>query len=225
MAMDDDQTNYLLNWTYLYQQKSMDEATQSLVLTMELQEARLKAEDDLKSRDQQILHLKDLLSIAIEERDEARENCRKMLLEKQLVQQKLQRQSAPHSAISSIEDDPRRGFSDSDESIVSSPEAEPDFPVPIDRPLPEKGKFLQAVMKAGPLLQTLLLAGPLPQWRHPPPPVDAHLIPPPPVVVPPSSTHFLHQDSLHGNINNCGRITRKRSAMECSDEYQTVVLQ
>ncbi|KAL8507215.1 hypothetical protein ACS0TY_017940 [Phlomoides rotata] len=94
-----------------------------------------------------------------------------MLLEKQLVQQQLQRQSAPHSAISSIEDDPRRGFSDSNESIVSSPEAEPDFPVSIDRPLSEKGKFLQAVMKAGPLLQTLLLAGPLPQWRHPPPPV------------------------------------------------------
>ncbi|XP_035843303.1 probable receptor-like protein kinase At2g23200 [Helianthus annuus] len=48
--------------------------------------------------------------------------------------------------------------------------------------LPEKRKFLEAVMKAGPLLQNLLLAGPLPHWCHPPPPLDAYRIPPPPVV-------------------------------------------
>ncbi|XP_031486161.1 uncharacterized protein LOC116254743 isoform X3 [Nymphaea colorata] len=37
------------------------------------------------------------------------------------------------------------------------------------KPLPEKGKLLQAVLEAGPLLQTLLIAGPLPRWRNPPP--------------------------------------------------------
>ena len=37
------------------------------------------------------------------------------------------------------------------------------------KPLPQKGKLLQAVMDAGPLLHTLLLAGPLPTWRNPPP--------------------------------------------------------
>ncbi|XP_050367673.1 uncharacterized protein LOC126786016 isoform X2 [Argentina anserina] len=37
------------------------------------------------------------------------------------------------------------------------------------RPLPQKGKLLQAVMDAGPLLQTLLVAGPMPRWRNPPP--------------------------------------------------------
>lgn len=36
------------------------------------------------------------------------------------------------------------------------------------RPLPEKGKLMQAVMNAGPLLQTLMVAGPLPRWRNPP---------------------------------------------------------
>ncbi|XP_019159842.1 PREDICTED: uncharacterized protein LOC109156431 isoform X2 [Ipomoea nil] len=36
------------------------------------------------------------------------------------------------------------------------------------KPLPEKGKLLNAVLEAGPLLQTLLLAGPLPRWRNPP---------------------------------------------------------
>ena len=38
-----------------------------------------------------------------------------------------------------------------------------------NRPLPEKGKLVDAVMKAGPLLQRLLVAGPLPLWKNPPP--------------------------------------------------------
>lgn len=37
------------------------------------------------------------------------------------------------------------------------------------KPLPEKGRLLQAVMEAGPLLHTLLVAGNLPQWKNPPP--------------------------------------------------------
>ncbi|KAF8397545.1 hypothetical protein HHK36_016463 [Tetracentron sinense] len=45
------------------------------------------------------------------------------------------------------------------------------------RPLPQKGRLLQAVIEAGPLLQTLLVAGPLPQWRNPPP-LQPLLIPP-----------------------------------------------
>ncbi|URE01270.1 hypothetical protein MUK42_19295 [Musa troglodytarum] len=39
-----------------------------------------------------------------------------------------------------------------------------------NKPLPQKGKLLQAVLEAGPTLQTLLLAGSLPRWRNPPPP-------------------------------------------------------
>lgn len=46
------------------------------------------------------------------------------------------------------------------------------------RGLPEKGRLLEAVVRAGPLLQTLLLAGPLPQWRHPPPALQSFEIPP-----------------------------------------------
>ncbi|KAG6436352.1 hypothetical protein SASPL_101248 [Salvia splendens] len=145
---------------------------------MELQETRVRADQDLKSRDAQILRLKELLAAAIKERDEARENCKKILLEKILVHQ-----SAPNSVISSIEDEPAKGIdglssSDCEESIASSPDR---MPVELIKgPLPEKGKLLQAVVKAGPLLQTLLLAGPLPQWRHPPPVVDPYQIPPPP---------------------------------------------
>ena len=36
------------------------------------------------------------------------------------------------------------------------------------RPLPPKGKLLDAVKEAGPLLETLIVVGPLPTWRNPP---------------------------------------------------------
>ncbi|KAH9610964.1 hypothetical protein KSS87_006055 [Heliosperma pusillum] len=36
------------------------------------------------------------------------------------------------------------------------------------RPRPHQGKFLKAVLEAGPLLQTLMVAGSLPKWRNPP---------------------------------------------------------
>uniref|UniRef100_A0A3Q7IRA1 Uncharacterized protein n=1 Tax=Solanum lycopersicum TaxID=4081 RepID=A0A3Q7IRA1_SOLLC len=65
--------------------------------------------------------------------------------------------------------------------------------VVIKKPLPEKGKFLQAVMEAGPLLQTLLLAGPLPQWQHPPPQLNSIDIPP--VTIASPTPRLLHQDS------------------------------
>ncbi|KAL8525352.1 hypothetical protein ACS0TY_014832 [Phlomoides rotata] len=231
------QRSLLLNWTYFHQEKSMDELRQSLLLNMELEETRLKAEGEIKMRDEEIAQLKHLLRAAIKERDEAQEECQKVLYQKVLLEKQLH-QSAPNSGLSSIEDDPRRvldynnGFSssDCDESIVSSPhhapppppETELEFPIAVDRPLPEKGKFLQAVIKAGPLLQTLLLAGPLPQWRHPPPPLDTYQIPPPPVVIPPP----INQESF----NNCGSMNRKRGLSESSDssiefKYQRIVLQ
>ncbi|CAI9781480.1 unnamed protein product [Fraxinus pennsylvanica] len=199
----DNQTSFHLSW------KSMDEMRLSLQLqTMELEDTRLEAQEEIKVRDCEVAPLKDILK----ERDD-------ILFEKLLLQQQ---QSASNSEISTIEDDHPRGgidsnngFSSSDceESIVSSPlqlppqlpaEPELELPIPIviDRPLPEKGKLLQAVMKAGPLLQNLLLAGPLPQWGHPPPPLDTYQIPPPPVIVPPPAipTRFINKDSFHNII-------------------------
>ncbi|XP_073027764.1 uncharacterized protein [Primulina eburnea] len=248
-----------VNWTYFYQEKSMDELRHSLVLTMELEETRLNAQEELRNRDDQILQLKSLLNRAIEERDEAKEKCQNVFFQKLLLQQQLEKQqchqSAPHSGISGVEDDPRRGIdsnngfssSDSDESIVSSPqqlsppltapppppqpavEAGQGLPIVPDRPLPEKGKLLQAVMKAGPLLQTLLLAGPLPRWRNPPPPLDTYQIPPPPVVIPSPSPlptlpsliplPSIYQDSLHYDIDfkSNVNVNRKRGLSEGSD--------
>ncbi|KAL3838777.1 hypothetical protein ACJIZ3_023368 [Penstemon smallii] len=193
----DNQRGLLLNWNCFYQDKSMDEIIrQSLFLTMELEDAKLKAQEELKNKDEQISQLKELLETAILERNEAQENFQKLFLEKQ------------HSENSKMEDEPTRviesnnGFSSSDcgESIVSSPKPQVSVPIMVDRELPEKGKLLEAVMKAGPLLQTLLLAGPLPQWRHPPPPLEIYQIPPPPVVIPSQLPLSVHQDSLIDNV-------------------------
>ncbi|KAJ4979524.1 hypothetical protein NE237_010304 [Protea cynaroides] len=216
--------------------------------------------------------LQDLLSRAIRERDEAQDKCQRLLVEKLLFlqQQHLRQpqQTTPLSGISSIEDEARRGdsntgisSSDCEESIVSSPVMDPIPPPPLqppppvttaastmatvqlssEKPLPEKGKLLQAVMKAGPLLQTLLLAGPLPQWRHPPPQLDSFEIPPVAITSPPPPTptpQLLQLDSvigINGEVNNCSGslVKRKRGglmACEGSDsstntKYQRVVLQ
>ncbi|KAF7805646.1 putative basic-leucine zipper transcription factor R [Senna tora] len=239
----DTQRGPLLTWAYYCQGKlqSMEELRQSLLYTsLELEQTRAAVGEELRKRDDQLLNLKDLLNKAIKERDEAQDKCQTLLLEKLVFQHQQQNAPAPLSGISSIEDEPRRGFdsnnglssSDCEESIVSSPLIDP-FPQPQlpqstieltpDKPLPEKGKLLQAVMKAGPLLQTLLLAGPLPQWRHPPPPLESFEIPPVTIPAP-------HQDSFM-NATNCGRVSRKRvlcegSESECPTDtkYQRLVL-
>ncbi|KAI4334337.1 hypothetical protein L6164_019042 [Bauhinia variegata] len=259
----DNQRNPLLSWAFYCQGKSVEELRHSLLYTtLELEQTRAAVQDELRKRDDQLVQLKDLLSNAIRERDEANDKCQKLILEKLVLQQ----QTAPLSGISSIEDEPRRGIdsnnglssSDCEESIVSSPiidhlpqlqlpppattpvpprpsMAEPTIELMPDQPLPEKGKLLQAVMKAGPLLQTLLLAGPLPQWRHPPPPLESFEIPPVTIPSPPPPpAQLFHQDSL-ANINsssnpiNCGRVSRKRVFCEGSDsptetKYQRLVL-
>ncbi|KAJ8557543.1 hypothetical protein K7X08_003168 [Anisodus acutangulus] len=86
--------------------------------------------------------------------------------------------------------------SDCDENnVVSPPSLVQDSmeKVVVKKPLPEKGKFLQAVMEAGPLLQTLMLAEPLPQWQHPPPQLNSIDIPP--VTINSPTPRLLHQDS------------------------------
>ena len=240
--------------------QNMEELSHSLVrTTLELETMRLAAQEELRRRDDQLAYLKDLLNRTIRERDEAQDKCQRLL---SLLQNHHQ-QTANLSGISSIEDEPRRGIdsnngfssSDCEESIVSSPVIEPVPPPPpppppqlqqqpsmpeaalqlvSDKPLPEKGKLLQAVMKAGPLLQTLLLAGPLPQWRHPPPHLESFEIPPVTIPSQPHPQPLLQQDSLINSrpINNnidCGRIDRKRALCEDSDtsietKYQRVAL-
>ncbi|KAL1819010.1 hypothetical protein ACET3Z_013879 [Daucus carota] len=240
-----EQQSPLLSWPYYFQGKTMEELSQSLLMTtLELETTRIRAQEEMKLRDDQLLQLADMLEQTIRDRDEAQEKCQQLLFDNLLLQQQQMQpqqhfhpktQRAPHSGISSLQDDPRNGTlssSDCEESIVSSSseEKDEDFYLPLltNKPLPENGKFLQAVMKAGPLLNTILLAGPLPNWQHPPPPLDSHQIPLPPVIVPqpslalPEHHHVHHQDSFMdvtttNNISKFVVINKKRSFSEVID--------
>ncbi|PWA94061.1 hypothetical protein CTI12_AA019050 [Artemisia annua] len=162
---------------------------------MELESTRIKAEQQLKLKNEELSHLKNLLKIAITEKTEAQALYKNLLKIATTV-------APPYSAVSSISDEQEpitnHGFSSSDceESIVSSPVPENPFPADQDfgfpvKGLPENGRFLEAVMKAGPLLQNLMVAGAMPLWRHPPPAVDVRRIPPPPVVAAPVVSYLL----------------------------------
>ncbi|KAJ0511086.1 hypothetical protein HanIR_Chr11g0548031 [Helianthus annuus] len=186
----EDQSNFLLDWSFFSRGKSVEELTQSLLITtMELEAARFKALEELKLKDTELTQLKHLLQTAINEKLEAQNRYQTLLHHRQTTAP-----PPPHSVHSASTDD---HVSDCDESIVSSSITEPpvhftppeispenhELRVPAKK-LPENGKFLEAVVKAGPLLQNLLLAGPLPHWRHPPPALETYQIPTPPVVVP-----------------------------------------
>uniref|UniRef100_A0A1J3CCF7 Uncharacterized protein n=1 Tax=Noccaea caerulescens TaxID=107243 RepID=A0A1J3CCF7_NOCCA len=250
-----DQSNALLTWTYFSHGKTAEELRQTLVYaTLELEQTKLVAQEELRKRDEQLIHLEDVLTKTLKERDEAIEKCHNLLFDNLLLQQQKQNQNQnqnqitpPLSGASSIDDEqlqPRQqqqqqnlnsnksfSSSDTEESIMSPSVIDPVTTMNqasqgeimatllLEKPLPEKGNLLQAVLKAGPLLQTLLLAGPLPQWRHPPPPLETSEIPL--VTVPPPQ----FQSSI---VNNgCGNSNKKRafssSHGSCSEtKYQKV---
>ncbi|CAE6075156.1 unnamed protein product [Arabidopsis arenosa] len=219
----------------------MEELRQTLVYTsMELEQTKLVAQEELRKRDEQLINLEDVLTKTLKERDEALEKCHQLLFNNLLLQQKQQQNqkqehvTPPLSGASSIIEDEQvqpqqpqlnsnKSFSSSDteESIMSPSVIDPvtmnqQIEVSGDelmatllpeKPLPEKGKLLQAVIKAGPLLQTLLLAGPLPQWRHPPPPLETSEIPP--VTIPPPQ--FQN--------NGCGNSNKKRAFSISNETY------
>ncbi|KAJ8759173.1 hypothetical protein K2173_004180 [Erythroxylum novogranatense] len=97
-----------------------------------------------------------------------------------------------------------------------------------DKPLPEKGKLLQAVKEAGPLLKNLLLAGPLPQWQHPPPQLNSVEIPP--VAISSPTAKLVRQDSfnsLHGCLSKNKRsleLCESPDASSPSSKSQKMVL-
>ncbi|XP_010470137.1 PREDICTED: uncharacterized protein LOC104750089 [Camelina sativa] len=213
--MERQHQNYLLGWAHQNQCgiKTIEELRHSLLhTTMELEQTRMVANEELNTKDDQIMQLKDLLNKAIKERDEAQERYKKLLLDQNFI---LQRQTDE-------EQDPNiNGFhsSDGEESIVSS--FEPPMEIELDFPemtLPEKGKLLKAVVKAGPLLQTLLLAGQLPQWRHPPPQLESFDIPP--VIIAEASP--LSQDSCGNNLNR-KRVHCDESDSKRGTKYQRLL--
>lgn len=209
----------------------MEELKHSLLLTtLELETTLISAKEEITRRDYELNQLKDVLSRTMKDRDEAQGRCQKLMLEKFMLLQQLQQkdqqqveqqqpqqqqqETASLSGVSSSEDNDSKSADDSNRSIISSPRLDSVIPedhqalkLAANRPLPEKGKLLQAVKDAGPLLQNLMLAGPLPQWQHPPPQLTSIDIPP--VAI--SSPLLIKQDSFN-NLNAC--LSKKRGTPE-----------
>ncbi|XP_059297598.1 uncharacterized protein LOC132050381 [Lycium ferocissimum] len=239
-------------WSY---QETMDEMRQKLLYTsLELERLNMEASEEKRKNNQLI----QLIKMAYQERDEARDHLQKLLnkinqSQIHVVDSPLVK--APKANSSTIESNslsetynyhshnsssPVESFLD----VVSSPDLSNGINVaesnalgfvkqplvnnniiPVSyavvpqevqsvdqaslvidslvkgKTLPQQGKFLQAVLEAGPLLQTLLVAGPLPRWRNPPQFMPLHI---PPVSIKgceggivtqntaPNSSHFVN---------------------------------
>ncbi|CAN8255061.1 unnamed protein product [Cochlearia groenlandica] len=231
--------NALLTWTYFSHGKTTEELRQTLVYTtMELEQTKQLAQEELRKRDEQLINLKDVLTETFKERDEAVEKYNHLLFNNLLLQHKHNIIITPplSSGASSIDEEQQqqqqlqahnKSFSSSDdtEESIMSPSSEIEETMStllLDKPLPEKGKLLQAVLKAGPLLQTLLLAGPLPQWRHPPPPLENSEIPM--VTVLPQQFHSQVVDNTCGNINKKRAFSNSDVLSYSETKYQKVLL-
>ncbi|KAL3649642.1 hypothetical protein CASFOL_006045 [Castilleja foliolosa] len=225
-----------LSWAYYYQEEGVvDDLKQSLLYsTLELEASVISAHDEISRKDDEIIQLKGLLSKIIQERDELQAKSQQLQLQNQLLFQKAQIlvDTCPISSGATSNED----ASDCDDVVVAvatSPSGCKDtLPltslsvtevtdrVTLKKPLPEQGKFLQAVMEAGPLLQTLLLAGPLPRWQHPPPQLNSVDIPPVTII---SQESCIISPCTSGGLTN----TRAMGKIDGSDfspssKYQKV---
>lgn len=170
--------------------------------TLELEAAILSAHQEISRKDNQIIQIKDFLAKIVKDRDEFQAKCHQLSKEKQFLLQQLQLQEHPSSnTTTSNQDD--QNIDDDNNAVIGSPIPDVTDKILPKKPYPKNGKFLQAVMEAGPLLQTLLLAGPLPEWRHPPPQLKSIDIPPVAILSP-----RLQQESSIRSPS-CG-FTKKR---------------
>ncbi|CAH9114408.1 unnamed protein product [Cuscuta epithymum] len=177
-------------WSY---QETMDEMRQKLLYTtIELQRLKAQSREETRKSKEYMDQLVQLVHTVIRERDEARNHIQKILNSSCHRHAAGRANSGLTESNNSLSDTQNHYCSSPVESLldpVSSPvESNSNVhqrvvhgagglldqgSLVIDslakgKPLPEKGRFLNAVLEAGPLLQTHLLAGPLPRWRNPP---------------------------------------------------------
>ncbi|GER55408.1 hypothetical protein STAS_33059 [Striga asiatica] len=144
-----------------------------LYTTLELEKLKSEAENETRKTKEYIHQLIHLLRYALNERDEAKKQLHD--LQSTLTASKANSSITESNSLgySPIEEFPSPVTHDADISAVvlngNPPVLAGPGPVGLDgRALPQRGKFLEAVLRAGPLLQTLLVAGPMPRWRNPP---------------------------------------------------------
>ncbi|PPD66883.1 hypothetical protein GOBAR_DD36236 [Gossypium barbadense] len=159
-------------WNY---QEDFDELKLKLQYTsIELESVKMEAYEQIRKYRDEVNHLVNLVKLACQERDEARDQFQKLV--NNLSETYNHHPSHGSSPVDSLFDAVTSpDFSSINNNMVDNSLI---HNLAKGKTLPEKGKLLQAVMKASPLLQTLLVAGPLPRWRNPPPPLQTYKIPP-----------------------------------------------
>ncbi|KAK6933437.1 Protein of unknown function DUF1635, partial [Dillenia turbinata] len=223
-----------LAMAFYNQDEGMEELRQFLLCTtLELEKTLLSTNEEIARKEDELVSLRNLLKITIQERDDAQAMCRKLMLEKLMLQHQQPMSFMSNEDNSSNLGGSNNGFSTSDctEGVISPSQDQimqqqqanslllrDTLEMVPKKPLPEKGKFLQAVMDAGPLLQTLMLAGPLPQWQIPPP--QSNFIEIPPISIPSSSTTSPSSNQEHSsNADHQFKFTKKRGLMGCEVSY------
>ncbi|KAK6163222.1 hypothetical protein DH2020_000086 [Rehmannia glutinosa] len=162
----------------------MEQLGQKLLFTtLELEKLKSESMEEIQKNKDYINQLIHLLKYAIQERDEAQNQLQNLLNNNPIPL--FQTGHPNHNPLIKPNSNVTESESSSPFDSVSSPDSNAvvlSSDQIIDdlvkgRDLPEKGGFLEAVVRAGPLLRTILVAGPLPRWRNPPR-VQAFQIPP-----------------------------------------------
>lgn len=183
--------------------------------TLELEATIVSAKEEITKKECELIHVNDLLTRVMKERDEAKAKCQKLMLEKlELQQHQRDTKSASenfsdkHSAPTASSDCEENSMpSTNGSSTPHSTALEAVLELAEKKALPEKGKLLKAVVEAGPLLQTLLLAGPLPQWQHPPPQLNSIEIPPVTISSPNKREFVVLSSGNECPVTKCRKVT------------------
>ncbi|KAK6142107.1 hypothetical protein DH2020_006975 [Rehmannia glutinosa] len=154
----------------------MEQLGQKLLFTtLELEKLKSESMEEMQKNKDYINQLIHLLKYAIQERDEAQNQLQNLLNNNPIPLFQTGHPNhnpliEPNSSVTESESsspfDPVSSSPDSNAVVLSGDQIIDDLVK--GRALPEKGGFLEAVVRAGPLLRTILVAGPLPRWRNPP---------------------------------------------------------
>ncbi|KAL2487833.1 hypothetical protein Fot_41125 [Forsythia ovata] len=225
-------------WSY---QENIDELNQQLMYAiLELEKSKVEASEETKKNTLYVKQLIQLLNITIQERDEARNQLQK-LLEKFMLTSSTEGLNIlpqfhvdnplvkPGKANSSITESNSLSDTYNYHSHVSSPvdsifdaASSPELSninmlstnqtiLSREEFCHQTGKFLQAVVEAGPLLQTLLVAGTLPRWRNPPR-LQPFQIPPAPIK---GSDHEIFAQKTASNLGQLVSNSQSCAPMSC----------
>ncbi|XP_019199576.1 PREDICTED: uncharacterized protein LOC109193181 [Ipomoea nil] len=223
-------------WNY-EELQAIDELKQRLLCTnLELEQLKVETCEETRKSNEYVKQLIHLVKIAFRERDEARDQLQKLMMnnvnypiitanscitESNSFSETFNNNnnnnnhhshgSSPAAAESTflkVGSSPELSNLDYNAAMAAAAADVKIESLVKGKPLPEKGKFLQAVLEAPPLLQTLVVAAPLPRWRNPPQLKSFHI---PPVSIRGGESEISHphpyfEMSTNTMLNNVGNF-------------------